>query len=63
MTLDETLAICAVCKKIRIVDEPPTWLSEEMNPEAYQRFIKKYEGRLSHTYCPEDGEKAIKDLG
>ncbi len=61
MALEETLAICGVCKKIRINRDPEMWLSEEMNPELYGKYIKKYEGKLSHTYCPEDAEQFSKD--
>jgi len=60
--LDKVLGICSVCKSIRISDESKIWLKEEDNPELYNRFIKKYEGKLSHTYCPKHFEEAMKNL-
>jgi hypothetical protein len=62
MVLEEVLGICATCKKIRISRDPEMWLSEEMNPNLYNRYIKMYEGKLSHGLCPEDAEKLVADL-
>jgi len=56
--LDKVLGICCVCRKIRINNE---WLKEQDNPELYGRFIKKYEGRLSHGYCPEHKKAAMEE--
>jgi hypothetical protein len=63
--IDETLAICSVgtCRRIRIGDKTSRdWLSEEMSPDLYERLIKKYKGKLSHTYCPEHTEELLSGL-
>ena len=56
--LDKVLGICCVCNKIRIGDSNSPWLDRGDNPELYDRFIRKYEGRLSHTYCQEHFREA-----
>ena len=59
----DVLTMCSVCQKIRVGDESDLWLNEEDNPELYGRYIKKFEGRISHGYCPEDYEKEMKKIG
>lgn len=47
----EVLGICSVCKKIRIDNENNTWMSKENQPKLYERYIQKYEKKLTHSYC------------
>jgi len=55
----ELLPMCSVCEAIRIVDEPETWLKK--GDKYYDRLLQLYEKEISHTYCPEDFEKAMKE--
>jgi len=56
----KVLGICSVCKSIRISDEPRVWLKKETDPKLYERYLKKFEGKLSHGYCPEHLEEERK---
>ena len=59
---DEVLRICMECKKIELPSNPGMWLDPN-NPDhkkLCQIYSARYEGRLSHGYCP-DCEKKAKD--
>jgi len=61
--LEEVLSFCMICKKIKISGDPEVWVSEEDNKEMYQDFMREYEGRLSHGYCPECYLQVMKEYG
>ena len=50
--MKEVLGICSHCRNIRINDKNDLWLSSDADPKLYQRFLDRYEGRLSHGICP-----------
>jgi len=56
------LGICSVCKSIRISNNPPVWMSRDVDPNLYDMYMKKYKDNLTHGYCPDDYEKAKKEL-
>ncbi len=58
----EILAICSICKKIRVDDEANLWLRRKDNPVLYDRLMDMFRGRLSHSYCPEDYQEIMKNL-
>lgn len=60
--IDKVLTICAECKKIRINNESNLWLDREADKKLYDRFIEKYNGKLSHGYCPDCGGEELKKL-
>ncbi len=62
MELEELLGMCCVCGKIRIDNEKNKWISETENPFLYNSLIKKYEGKITHGYCPEDYAKVMKEI-
>ncbi len=57
MVLEKFLVICSECKSIKINPKRNLWLKRETNPKLYDKTMKKYENRLSHSLCPEDEEK------
>jgi len=57
---EEILDICDVCKSIKIDDG--LWLDKEIDSRLYDKFIKKYESKLSHGYCPPCYEVALNQL-
>ena len=64
MNLEESdiLTRCCVCKSIKV---DGVWMRKETNPKLYDRFIEKYsqEGKgISDGYCPEDFQKALKEI-
>jgi len=62
MTVDKVLGICLTCKKIRVNKERNLWLAREEDADMYNNLMKAYEGRLTHTYCPEDFEKRMEEI-
>lgn len=63
MVLDKAvLAICSECKKIRIDNENDIWLAEQGNERLYGRYMEKYSEILSHTYCHDCYDEALKEL-
>lgn len=52
MGIEEVLAVCAKCKKIRINDDDNLWLDKAQNKSLYYQLIDRYKGRLSHGFCP-----------
>ena len=60
MELTELIGACCVCDKIRIDNEKNLWLSRCENPELYNRLLQGKE--LTHGYCPEHYQKALKEL-
>ena len=59
---DKVLGICSYCKSIRINDESNIWLSKDTNSNLYDKFIERYTGKLSHSYCPECSKRVMKQL-
>ena len=58
---DKVLPICCVCNAIRISDENDLWLKKDDNPLLYSRIYEKFKSKFTHSYCPEDFEKAMGD--
>lgn len=54
MIIEKVLPYCMICKKIKIAEG--MWLGEEADKKLYNQFKEKFEGRLSHSYCPKCGE-------
>ncbi len=59
MAIDEYLSICPWkdCGKIKVSQDSDMWLSREMDSNLYNDYMKKYEGKLSHVFCPEHREE------
>jgi hypothetical protein len=57
---DKCIAICCVCNKVRISDNPQIWLAKEEDEKKYNDLIK--EKKFTHTYCPEDYQKVMKEI-
>lgn len=57
----EVLVICSVCKKIRINDRTDLWLKKEDDPRLYNELYNQFRSRISHSFCPEDGDKRLKE--
>ena len=62
MTIEKVLAMCCECGKIRIDNENNVWISQEENPQLYNKFYEKFKLRITHSYCPEDFKKAEKEI-
>ncbi len=62
ITEEKFLPVCVTCGAIRVLDEPPAWIKREEDPRAHYEFMRAYSKRLSHTYCPEDAEKEMKEI-
>jgi hypothetical protein len=62
MTIDKVLGICLTCKKIRVDKERNLWFAREEDTGMYDNLMTAYKGRLTHTYCPEDFEKKMKEI-
>jgi len=64
----ELLVACCVCKRIRIDgnadydDRDGFWLSREQNPEGYDSIMRDYKDKISHGYCPQHLEEAMKEV-
>lgn len=58
----DLLAICSDCRKIRVDDDEYVWISKEDNQELYNKYIKVYEGNLTHSYCPPCLRKAREEM-
>jgi hypothetical protein len=57
---DKCIAICCVCNKIRISDNPVIWLAKKEDEKRYNNLI---EGKkFTHGYCPEDYERALRTI-
>jgi hypothetical protein len=62
MALNDIIGICCIptCNRIRVNNEANLWLGRDENPHLYDELIQGK--RLSHGYCPEHYEQAIKEL-
>lgn len=56
----EVLAFCDYCESIRVGNDSDLWLKKEVNQDLYQIYMEKYEGKLSHTFCPDCKDTAYR---
>jgi len=62
MTLNDIIGICCIpnCGKIKINTKSNLWMGRDENPDLYDELIQGK--RLSHGYCTEHYEQAMKEL-